>query len=57
MLIKSILKEIKIKNSDTDSYAQLIFDIDLNFKKNYKIDLNELYEMKHKELRMELKKR
>ena len=52
MLIRSVLKEVKIKNSDTDSYASLKFDIDLKG-----VDMNELINLKHKDLRMELNKK
>lgn len=49
MIIRSILKEVKIKNSDTDTYASLRFDIDLKG-----VDFNKLIAMKHKDLQMEL---
>ncbi len=51
MLIKAILKEIKIKNNDTDTYSQLVFDVYLD-----KVDKNELYEMKLQELNLNLTK-
>lgn len=50
MRISAILKEIKIKNSDTDTYASVKFDIDLKG-----VDLNKLTDMKHKELSLEVK--
>ena len=50
MILKLILKKISIKNNDTDSYGNLLFSLELNKSRNYEVNLNELYELRHKEL-------
>jgi len=50
MKLKSIIKRINIKNNDTDSYLTILFEIDLN-----NIDLNTIFNLKHKSILMELK--
>ena len=49
MILKLILKKISIKNSDTDTYGSLLFDLELN--KN--IDLNYIYNLKHRVLEID----
>ncbi len=51
MQIKAILKEIKVKNTDTDTEASVKFDIYLK-----KTDLNELANLSLKELKLTIEK-
>ena len=49
MQLKAILKTISIKNTDTDTYASILLDIDIN-----NLDLNQLYNFKHKCLQLSI---
>lgn len=50
MIYKAILKEIKIRNNDTDSY--LTIKLELN---NKDIDLNYINNLKHKSINIDIK--
>ena len=50
MIYKAILKEIKIRNSDTDSYLVVKLELDTN-----NIDINYLYNLKHKSIDIDIK--
>ena len=50
MILKAIIKRISIKNNDTDSYITL--SLELN---NKDINLNDLYNLKHKALILDIK--
>lgn len=49
MILKLILKKISIKNTDTDSYSNLLFSLELN--KN--IDINYIHNLHHKVLEID----
>ena len=50
MKLRTIIKGLRVRHSDSDSYITLTLELDTT-----DVDLNKLYNLKHKKLELELK--